>query len=101
MPKEQRTSTGRAPNRSTARPQNGAEMIRTAATATPCSAAIAKPVRRLLSMWNEKKLADSATAPFQASRYQRKGRAGAARITTISTRQSRRSRARTGCGSCW
>jgi hypothetical protein len=50
MPKEQTTSTGRAPNRSTARPHSGAETMRTAPTATPWMAAMAKPVARLWSM---------------------------------------------------
>ena len=101
MPNEHSTSTGRAPRRSTARPQKGAEMIRTVATPTPYSAATANPVRRLTSMCSEKKLADSATALFQAIRYLRKGQACGARAAVIRARQSGRSRARPRAGSCW
>ena len=68
MPNEHRTSIGRAPSLSTARPQSGAVAIRTTATATPCTATSVNPSPRLLSMWYEKKLAESATAAFQQSR---------------------------------
>ena len=68
MPKEQTTSTGRAPRVSTRRPHAGADTMRRAATMTAWAATSMNAISRLASMWNEKKPAEIPTAAPQPRR---------------------------------